>query len=210
MKKRSLIILLSIFMLLAIIFMAIRLFSGPEDSWICENSQWVRHGNPSSPMPTSGCGNKLIGGEKDEHGCLGSAGYSWCPSTKKCQRMWEEYCEEHKDVYKGNEKIQVSSPESGSVITSPVKITGQARGGWYSEANFPIKIKDEKENVLGQGLAQAQSDWMTEDFVPFKAAINFDPKENEKGFIILEKDNPSGLPENADSINIPVRFKSGT
>jgi uncharacterized protein len=29
---------------------------GPEDNWICVNNQWVKHGNPSQPMPTSGCG----------------------------------------------------------------------------------------------------------------------------------------------------------
>jgi len=47
---------------------------------------------------------KPIGGDKDEHGCLPAAGYQWCPSTEKCQRMWEEYCEEFKDQYKGEEK----------------------------------------------------------------------------------------------------------
>jgi len=44
----------------------------------------------------------LIGGQKDEHGCLTGAGYSWCPSTGKCQRMWEEYCAEYKDAYRGS------------------------------------------------------------------------------------------------------------
>jgi len=29
---------------------------GPEDTWICEDGQWIRHGQPSSPPPTSGCG----------------------------------------------------------------------------------------------------------------------------------------------------------
>lgn len=32
-----------------------RIFS-PEDDWICENGQWIRHGNPSASEPTSGCG----------------------------------------------------------------------------------------------------------------------------------------------------------
>lgn len=35
-----------------------------------------------------------IGGERDEHGCLGSAGYTWCESKQKCLRTWEEPCEE--------------------------------------------------------------------------------------------------------------------
>jgi hypothetical protein len=44
---------------------------------------------------------KPIGGDKDAHGCLIAAGYSWCPSTEKCQRMWEEYCPEFADQYRG-------------------------------------------------------------------------------------------------------------
>lgn len=34
----------------------------------------------------------IVGGDKDEHGCIGSAGYSWCPSEEKCLRAWEETC----------------------------------------------------------------------------------------------------------------------
>lgn len=41
-----------------------------------------------------------IGGEKDEHGCLGAAGYQYCPSTQKCQRIGEEFCQEFKDQFK--------------------------------------------------------------------------------------------------------------
>ena len=33
-----------------------------------------------------------IGGDKDSHGCLVGAGYSWCPSAKECQRLWEGTC----------------------------------------------------------------------------------------------------------------------
>ena len=34
----------------------------------------------------------LVGGDKDEHGCIGSAGYMWCEPKKKCLRIWEEEC----------------------------------------------------------------------------------------------------------------------
>ncbi|MBW2991236.1 hypothetical protein KY348_06050 [Candidatus Woesearchaeota archaeon] len=34
-----------------------------------------------------------IGGDKDEHGCIGSAGYTWCEAKQKCLREWEEPCE---------------------------------------------------------------------------------------------------------------------
>lgn len=35
---------------------------------------------------------KVVGGDKDEHGCIGSAGYSWCQEKQKCLRIWEEPC----------------------------------------------------------------------------------------------------------------------
>jgi hypothetical protein len=35
----------------------------------------------------------ILGGDKDIHGCIGSAGYSWCEPKQKCLRVWEESCE---------------------------------------------------------------------------------------------------------------------
>lgn len=34
----------------------------------------------------------LVGNDKDEHGCIGSAGYTWCEDKQKCLRSWEEEC----------------------------------------------------------------------------------------------------------------------
>lgn len=35
----------------------------------------------------------IVGGDRDVHGCIGSAGYSWCEVKNKCLRVWEEKCE---------------------------------------------------------------------------------------------------------------------
>ncbi len=32
---------------------------------------------------------KALGSDRDAHGCIGSAGYSWCARTKQCERPWE-------------------------------------------------------------------------------------------------------------------------
>jgi hypothetical protein len=48
---------------------------------------------------------------------------------------------------------------------------------------------------------------MTEDFVPFSAILPFAVSSTPKGRLVLEKDNPSGLPEHADELIIPVYFK---
>jgi hypothetical protein len=34
----------------------------------------------------------LVGGDKDSHNCIGSAGYSWCEAKSKCLRVFEEFC----------------------------------------------------------------------------------------------------------------------
>lgn len=36
---------------------------------------------------------RIVGGDRDVHGCIGSAGYSWCSAKNKCLRVWEEKCE---------------------------------------------------------------------------------------------------------------------
>jgi len=45
------------------------------------------------------CAMPIVGGDKDNHGCIGSAGYSWCATKNKCLRVWEESCEIAGDVY---------------------------------------------------------------------------------------------------------------
>jgi hypothetical protein len=36
---------------------------------------------------------QMVGNDRDEHGCIGSAGYSWCEAKQLCLRPWEEACE---------------------------------------------------------------------------------------------------------------------
>ena len=106
----------------------------------------------------------------------------------------------------GNDMITVDTPQADSVVSSPVVIRGQARGNWYFEAVFPIRIYDANGKELGSVQGQAKSDWMTQDFVPFEAILTFDKPTTPTGTLVLEKDNPSGLPQNAGSLTIPVRF----
>jgi hypothetical protein len=40
----------------------------------------------------SGGQDIIVGNDTDAHGCIGSAGYSWCEAKQKCLRVWEEPC----------------------------------------------------------------------------------------------------------------------
>lgn len=109
-------------------------------------------------------------------------------------------------VYK--DLVKVESPLVNTKISSPVVVKGEARGYWYFEASFPVEVVDLAGNILGKGIAQAKGDWMTENFVPFEATITFAPPAPlTQGKIILRKDNPSGLPEHDDSLEIPIVFE---
>lgn len=104
--------------------------------------------------------------------------------------------------------IRVTSPLPNASVKSPLTITGEARGGWYFEANFPVKILDANGKVLGQHFAEAQGEWMTNEFVPFTSTLTFSAPTTPTGTLVIEKSNASGLPENADEIRIPVRFET--
>lgn len=47
-------VLIAIIVAFAVLFLWL-FIRGPEDTWICDNGQWVKHGVPSAPMPEGGC-----------------------------------------------------------------------------------------------------------------------------------------------------------
>ena len=102
--------------------------------------------------------------------------------------------------------IRVFSPQANEKVSSPLLIKGEARGFWFFEATFPVKLLDDKGNIIAQHYAQAKGDWMTEDFVPFESELVFEAPTTQKGWLVLEKDNPSSLSENADELRIPIIF----
>ena len=102
--------------------------------------------------------------------------------------------------------IRISEPRPNAVITSPLVIKGMARGNWFFEASFPVKLYDGNGEELARGVAQAKGSWMTTEFVPFEATLSFTMPTTTKGTLLLDKDNPSGLPENEDALRVPVRF----
>lgn len=109
--------------------------------------------------------------------------------------------------------IKLASPVPLGVISSPYNISGEARGYWFFEASFPIYLTNWDGLIIAEGIATAGESWMTEDFVPFTAELDFinpynagDPDFMKRGYLILKKDNPSDLPEYDDALEIPVSF----
>lgn len=121
----------------------------------------------------------------------------------------QHFTEEVGNVLAMQDQIILTSPLPNDVITSPLTITGEARGTWFFEASFPVVLTNWDGLIIAEGIAEAQGDWMTEEFVPFTATLEFDiPDYKNNGSLILKKDNPSGLPEYDAALEIPVFFET--
>lgn len=126
---------------------------------------------------------------------------------RKCRANGQNFTENIGNELEKADLIRIETPRPNQKISSPLTITGQARGTWFFEASFPVVLTDWDGKIIAEGVATAQSDWMTENFVPFKATLEFNrPSYGDNGSLILKKDNPSGLPENDDALEIPILF----
>ncbi len=105
--------------------------------------------------------------------------------------------------------IRLDRPLPNADVRSPLTVTGKARGYWFFEATFPVRLLDAKGNVLADTFATAQGEWMTEEFVPFKVQLRFNPPNDERGRLVLQRANPSGLEKNDREYAVPVIFPPG-
>jgi hypothetical protein len=141
---------------------------------ICPDGNYAQRGDDCEYLP---CPEKIVGGDKDEHGCIGSAGYSWCEEKQKCLRVWEENCDETTDwkVYK-NEKygLEFKYPNDWDAYSSKNKwnVEGVFKGNGkydtttgmpYSDAEIQIYTINNSKNISVQELFNADYKKCLED-----------------------------------------------
>lgn len=102
--------------------------------------------------------------------------------------------------------IEVLRPYTNATVASPLTVSGSVPGSWSFEASFPVVLLDANRKVVTQEPATISGDWMTDEPVPFTVTLNFANFPTKTGYLLLQKDNPSGLPENDDSLEIPLKF----
>jgi hypothetical protein len=103
-------------------------------------------------------------------------------------------------------EVIINKPIAGELIKSPLIVEGQAPGNWFFEATLPVKLIAANGDIILASYGKAQSDWMTTSSVAFKSISEFNTTATS-GYLVISKDNPSGLPEYDASITIPVLFK---
>jgi len=105
-----------------------------------------------------------------------------------------------------SDQVRIEAPAPDSLIASPLRVAGTARGPWFFEATFPVKLLDAHGALVTQSFVQAQGEWMTTELVFFEGKLIFDTPATPTGTLVFEKANASGLPEHADELRVPVRF----
>lgn len=101
--------------------------------------------------------------------------------------------------------VRLAEPLPGADVSSPLRIAGEARGVWYFEGDFPIRLFDLGGQEIAVAIAMAQEPWMTVDFVPFEAVLEFDAPADACLVLVLQKDNPSDLRELDDEVRVGLR-----
>lgn len=126
---------------------------------------------------------------------------------RKCTTVdGETFTENIGNELKKIDLITTATPRPNDILTSPVTITGQARGPWFFEGEFPIYLYDIESNLIGQASATANGDWMTEEFVDFSATLTFTEPAYGPGKLYLNNNNVSDNPELDDALIMPVDF----
>lgn len=105
----------------------------------------------------------------------------------------------------------ISAPLANAFFAAPYGVEGRAPGSWFFEGQLPLSLVDSVGNILATGQGYSSGDWMTEQMVYFRGNLTMlatsssvDVATATPAYLVVHKDNPSGLPENDGSYKIPV------
>lgn len=101
--------------------------------------------------------------------------------------------------------ISFDNLKDGDTITSPFKLTGMIDKSWTFESTFSIEILDKDRKSLKQSPVNVSFENEDSQFGSFSETLTFST-QSESGFVVAHADNPSGLPENDKSFEVPVFF----
>jgi hypothetical protein len=123
-------------------------------------------GTPTEMPILSGVGTPtempiLPGSDRDENGCIPSAGYSWCDPLKECIKSWETDCpgtatpSPTKSPVQGSTPSPTKSPVQGptpSSPTAPVNPAAEAQATENAVINNDVKVEVSSAALLTSSM----------------------------------------------------------
>lgn len=126
------------------------------------------------------------------------------PAFVRVAHMDGSFVETLRGINTATSTVAFSAPQAGAETTAPMHVSGSALGEWFFEAQMPVRVTDPSGVVLGEGVAHAQGDWMTNRPVAFTADIPLTMPYQGPAILTVERDNPSGLAKNFASVSVPI------
>lgn len=150
---------------------------GREGNWICQNGQWVKHGNPSAAQPTSGCG-------------------AITPSPSASQTSQSPQASPEKN-------ITLKSPSSGEAVILPIQVSGTGR---VFESVVSVRLKEPSGAILYEGITMTNAPDAGQ-FGDFQKNIDYLIKKPAGSDIILDVfwNSPMDGSE-LDLISVPLKI----
>ncbi len=104
--------------------------------------------------------------------------------------------------------VKIKSVYLVSPIKGPLVIKGTVEPGWMFEGVMPVKLLDATRVEIASGSAKetVPGSWQSGKTVEFSVELTF-TTDSASGFLVFQNDNPSGLPENQKSFEMPVKFR---
>ncbi len=119
-----------------------------------------------------------------ESDCLCQSGLVWDESSNKCVAKGMGVCPQYMEVggfcgcdgkkytnscyaaqagvkrggscaSSATNDVVVTSPAANALVQSPLTVSGKARGGWYFEASFPVRLLDDQGNTSAASIPLA-------------------------------------------------------
>lgn len=129
------------------------------------SGQYVANNKSDNLKKTPISAQNIVGNDKDEHGCIGSAGYTWCEAKNKCLRSWEEECGQNDSSKNVSDNISQNRglQEGVNIKSNKVYFYNKEKGS-INGKNINIK--------LGDGYISFDGDLTKVSFYPFEDTGN--------------------------------------
>ncbi len=153
-------VIIAVIAILTIWFFIRFVVGGPEDTWICVDGEWVKHGAPSASMPTELCGEKPQAEktiklyyynpelDRDESGNIACGRKGLSPVEKKIPITKTPIQDAINLLLKGKENLTQTDKTQGIITEYPLEGL-VLKGASLKDGVLTLEFDDPKNKTVG-------------------------------------------------------------
>ncbi len=125
---------------------------------------------------------------------------------RRCRSANKTFTEDVGNAMLMADQIRVRIANVNEGVLSPLEIKGEARGDWFVNGAFQVRLIDILGKEIATTTAKVEGDFGPDDFVPFTAVSIFASSAPERAVLVFEKGNPTGGAPEGERLILPVRL----